>query len=96
MAKIVDGKPVLARDRSTVTTYRMRTARSGPPGLRQAPTHPAVAARVAAGGNGGQRGHRQRARTGDRAAHATSELSVDERVAQLRVVEWSSYQASTP
>jgi hypothetical protein len=26
-------------------------------------------------------------------SHATSELSVDERVTQLRVVEWSSYEA---
>jgi hypothetical protein len=94
LAKIVDGKPVLARDRSTVTTYRMRNGAERP--ARIFVKHPRVRGSQLASPPAGTEDN---VGTGSALVpvtvppHATSELSVDERVTQLRVVEWSSYQA---
>jgi hypothetical protein len=94
LSKIVDGKPVLARDRSTVTTYRMRNGaeRTAKIFVR----HPRIPKSQLASPPAGTEDN---VGTGSALVpvtvppHATSELSIDERVAQLRVVEWSSYEA---
>ncbi len=68
LAKIVDGKPVLARDRSTATTYRMRNGAER--AAKVFVKHPRIPQSQLASpppGTEGQRGHRQRARAGDRA-----------------------------
>ena len=94
LAKIVDGKPVLARDRSTVTTYRMRNGAERPAKIFV--KHPRIARSQLASPPAGTEDN---VGTGSALVpatvppHATSELSVDERVTQLRVVEWSSYDA---
>ena len=94
LAKIVNGKPVLARDRSTVTTYRMRNGAERPAKIFV--KHPRIRQSQLASPPAGTEDN---VGTGSALVpatvppHATSELSVDERVTQLRIVEWSSYEA---